>query len=343
MARCRSVPTWFALTPSTSAMSPLERSAWYLSAISSRSLAASVPSARRTASRSAASSAASSGPGSYVGAGSSAVVDALAAPQLVERRVAGDAEQPRARGPAAGVEAGAALVRALERLGGDVLGRGAVSQQRRGVGEDVVPRVPVERIEVERADRGGGKSRGAGRRHILTTIAHGIHHRSALDSFAPCSGSRCLLAVVACLLAPVGRGREGSGAVGDRQRLRHGQAAGHDRHPRLDARHAEGRAALDALPRAVQGRRGHVGGRRGCRLRLARARRRPRASRPSPAGRFSFAKPSKAVTLRGVVRFRWRKGDALPRTAEVATEGGHRSSAGSDPAGYSAGSCALGG
>jgi hypothetical protein len=58
---------------------------------------------------------------------------------------------------------------------------------------------------------------------------------------------------------------------------------------------------------------------------------------------FSFSKPSKPVTLRGVVRFRWRKGDALPRTAEVATEGGHRSSAGSDPVGYSAATCALGG
>ena len=58
---------------------------------------------------------------------------------------------------------------------------------------------------------------------------------------------------------------------------------------------------------------------------------------------FSFTKPSKAVTLRGVVRFRRRKGDALPRTAEVATEGGHRSAAGSDPVGYSAASCSLGG
>ena len=57
---------------------------------------------------------------------------------------------------------------------------------------------------------------------------------------------------------------------------------------------------------------------------------------------FSFTKPSKPVTLRGVVRFRWRKGDALPRTAEVATEAGHRSSAGSDPAGYSAAACSLG-
>ena len=58
---------------------------------------------------------------------------------------------------------------------------------------------------------------------------------------------------------------------------------------------------------------------------------------------FSFSKPDKPVTLRGVVRFRWRKGDALPRTAEVATEGGHRSSAGSDPVGYSAATCGLGG
>jgi hypothetical protein len=57
---------------------------------------------------------------------------------------------------------------------------------------------------------------------------------------------------------------------------------------------------------------------------------------------FSFATPSEPVTLRGVVRYRWRKGDTLPRTAEVVTEGGHRSSAGADPAGYSAASCELG-
>jgi hypothetical protein len=56
---------------------------------------------------------------------------------------------------------------------------------------------------------------------------------------------------------------------------------------------------------------------------------------------FTFAKPSKAVTLRGVVRFRWRKGDQLPRTTEVATEAGHRSSAGADPDGYSAATCSL--
>ena len=57
---------------------------------------------------------------------------------------------------------------------------------------------------------------------------------------------------------------------------------------------------------------------------------------------FSFAKPSKPVVLRGVVRFRSRKGDTLPKQSEVATEAGHRSSAGADPAGYSAATCALG-
>lgn len=56
---------------------------------------------------------------------------------------------------------------------------------------------------------------------------------------------------------------------------------------------------------------------------------------------FSFAKPAKAVTLRGVVRFRWRRGDALPRHAEAATESGHRSSAGADPEDYSAATCVL--
>jgi hypothetical protein len=57
---------------------------------------------------------------------------------------------------------------------------------------------------------------------------------------------------------------------------------------------------------------------------------------------FTFAHPMKPVVMRGVVRFRWRKGDTLPRQAELATEAGHRSSAGADPVGYSAASCALG-
>jgi len=56
---------------------------------------------------------------------------------------------------------------------------------------------------------------------------------------------------------------------------------------------------------------------------------------------FTFAKRSTPVTLRGVVKFRWRQGDKLPRQQEAATEAGHASKAGSDPAGYSAASCVL--
>jgi hypothetical protein len=56
---------------------------------------------------------------------------------------------------------------------------------------------------------------------------------------------------------------------------------------------------------------------------------------------FSFARSSSPVTLRGVVKFRWRKGDTLPRQQEVVTEAGHPSKAGSDPAGFSAATCSL--
>ena len=68
-----------------------------------------------------------------------------------------------------------------------------------------------------------------------------------------------------------------------------------------------------------------------------------REGRPAESGwSFTFAHSSKPIVLRGVVRYRWRRGDTLPRQAEVATESGHRSSAGADPASYSAATCALG-
>ena len=57
---------------------------------------------------------------------------------------------------------------------------------------------------------------------------------------------------------------------------------------------------------------------------------------------FTFAHSSRTSVLRGVVRYRWRRGATLPRQAELATEAGHRSSAGADPASYSAATCALG-
>ena len=55
---------------------------------------------------------------------------------------------------------------------------------------------------------------------------------------------------------------------------------------------------------------------------------------------FSFARPAKAGDAARRRAFRWRRGDDC-RAAEVATEAGHRSSAGADPAGYSAATCAL--
>src|SRR3954453_17936348 len=57
---------------------------------------------------------------------------------------------------------------------------------------------------------------------------------------------------------------------------------------------------------------------------------------------FTFAHPSSPVTLRGMVQLRWRKGGTVLRLLELPTEAGHRSSAGADPADYSAATCTLG-
>jgi len=57
---------------------------------------------------------------------------------------------------------------------------------------------------------------------------------------------------------------------------------------------------------------------------------------------FTFAHPSAPVTLRGMVQLRWRKNGTVLRSAELPTEAGHRSSAGADPADYSAATCTLG-
>ena len=57
---------------------------------------------------------------------------------------------------------------------------------------------------------------------------------------------------------------------------------------------------------------------------------------------FAFAHPSSPVTLRGMVQLRWRRGGTVLRQLELPTEAGHRSSAGADPADYSAATCTLG-
>jgi hypothetical protein len=59
---------------------------------------------------------------------------------------------------------------------------------------------------------------------------------------------------------------------------------------------------------------------------------------------FTYPHTSTVVTLHGVVDFRWRRPDGtVARRLELTTEAGHRSSAGADPPGYSAATCALGG
>jgi hypothetical protein len=57
---------------------------------------------------------------------------------------------------------------------------------------------------------------------------------------------------------------------------------------------------------------------------------------------FTFADPQAPVVLRGMVRFRSRRPHAPARFSQQATTAGHRSSAGADPAAYSAATCTLG-
>jgi hypothetical protein len=57
---------------------------------------------------------------------------------------------------------------------------------------------------------------------------------------------------------------------------------------------------------------------------------------------FEFATPSRPVTLRGVVRFRWRHNGKIVRGARRVTTGGRKAKAGGDPPGYSAATCTLG-
>jgi hypothetical protein len=60
---------------------------------------------------------------------------------------------------------------------------------------------------------------------------------------------------------------------------------------------------------------------------------------------FRFEAPPEGQTqqLRGMVRFAWTARGRVVRTRTEVTEGGHRSSAGSDPKGFSAASCELAG
>jgi hypothetical protein len=56
---------------------------------------------------------------------------------------------------------------------------------------------------------------------------------------------------------------------------------------------------------------------------------------------FQLERPSRPITFRGVVRFRWLDEGEVVRRALELTETGHRSTVGADPAGYSAATCSI--
>ena len=57
---------------------------------------------------------------------------------------------------------------------------------------------------------------------------------------------------------------------------------------------------------------------------------------------FRFRPPATGQhTLRGVVRYRWKRGGRIVERKKRTTEVGHRSTAGADPAGYSASQCRI--
>ena len=106
--------------------------------------------------------------------------------QLVERGVAGDAEQPGLHAPAPGSVARALAVGALEGLRRHVLRRRAVAQQRRHIRVD-----PRERPLVERGESLGVRSRYNRHAlrdsfvHALTTNVRPVHHALSPAWFKP--------------------------------------------------------------------------------------------------------------------------------------------------------------
>jgi hypothetical protein len=57
---------------------------------------------------------------------------------------------------------------------------------------------------------------------------------------------------------------------------------------------------------------------------------------------FTFAPPKSGdIVLRGVVYFQWRRAGKVVRRARKITEGGHVSTLGADPPGFSAGTCRI--
>ena len=287
---------------------------------------------------------------------------ALAAAQLVERRVARDPEEPGALRAAARIERALLAKRALEGGRGDLLGGRAVAQQRGHVRVDRVRAAAVQRVERRRLTLAGAWSMAivSGVLHIGATAHAQIRHRSTETRGGPRVSSGCepvsrnARRHRAARRAGPGRGRRAPGRldlpqqapVGDGQRVRHGRAPRLDRDPRVDARHRrQGRVDVHALPgpalrhrraalaqpgrRGLGLRRGGLGARTRPASRATPSRSRRRAPAPSPTSCAARSPSNGARTARScAARARARR----PRIANTA---------GSDPPGFSSATCTI--
>jgi hypothetical protein len=67
-----------------------------------------------------------------------------------------------------------------------------------------------------------------------------------------------------------------------------------------------------------------------------------RGGRVESGSNFTFAPPKSGdIVLRGVVYFQWRRGGRVEQRARKVTEGGHVTTVGADPPGFSAGTCRI--
>jgi hypothetical protein len=67
-----------------------------------------------------------------------------------------------------------------------------------------------------------------------------------------------------------------------------------------------------------------------------------RGGRVESGWSFTFAPPKSGdIVLRGVVYFQWRRSGKVVQRARKITEGGHVSTIGADPPGFSAGTCRI--
>ena len=262
--------------------------------------------------------------------------------------------------PRAGLVGALLAVGALERGGGDVLGRRAIAQQRRHVGVDVVARRPVERLEVQRRagrarwDLGGQRaghiryydgarnpsqtprSRQTPQPRALRLFRDADAH-AARDPARRAAGGASAAAAEAARAAGARAtsGRRSTSATRRRGRTRSASAAAWTG---WRARRACTCASASSTRRARAT--GDRQDRR--RLGLAQGRLRPRGEHDA-GWTFEFEPPASggAHVLRGLVQFEWRRAAGSSSASAEVTEAGHPGTAGAEPRDFSAATCAI--